>query len=159
MVDYKINVIKAIRASMIGNLERCTKALKVIYQYQTATEQARHETVLHNGVGFTSHDAEVLTSFSEWLRCGRTFTVKQQAVVKNRLPKYAKQIFEHFLCEGKINRVGKKFSYDIETIWSEQDPSIVAAVEAHERKVEQMELAFDDVNFFNVDVKYNRSLA
>jgi hypothetical protein len=79
------------------------KALLTIYQYQTSEEQNAQATREHNNVGFTGVDGTILSSFAEQLlRKGgmqvigadvnNLFSPKQQAILKNKMPKYARQL-------------------------------------------------------------------
>lgn len=78
------------------------RALTVVYQGQTQSEQVRSTTIEENGVGFTAFDAEILTSFAQqverWERADPTrryatpLSEKQMALLFKRIPKYAGQL-------------------------------------------------------------------
>ena len=64
-----------------------------IYAYQTASEQSTQSTHLHNGVGFSGADAEILSSFAEQINTGRFVgSDKQMRILFKKMPKYAKQL-------------------------------------------------------------------
>ncbi len=81
------------------------KGLYTIFQKQTEDEKNVGETVEHNTVGFTGVDGKFLTSLTEqMLKKGfkvenlRQYTLtsffsdKQAAILKNKMPKYARQL-------------------------------------------------------------------
>lgn len=84
----------------------CVKGLLTIFEYQTADEQRTEQTREHNGVGFTGVDGELLSSYAKQVigRGGsnlikqKDFTIlrvlskKQAAILKNKMPKYARQL-------------------------------------------------------------------
>ena len=68
------------------------RGLLAIYKYQTLEEQNVEGVVEHNGVGFTSADGEILTSFAKQVESGRTMSQKQMVLIHKKLPKYAGQL-------------------------------------------------------------------
>ena len=68
------------------------KGVLAIYAYQTAVEQAAESTNQDNGVGFNGADAPILSSFAKQLQAGRTLSVKQLAIARRRILKYAGQL-------------------------------------------------------------------
>ncbi len=81
------------------------KALLTIYERQTADEQVTKSTRVHNGVGFTGVDGEILSSFAERLQqrggmrvigadVNTIFSEKQQILLKRKMPKYARQLVD-----------------------------------------------------------------
>jgi hypothetical protein len=82
------------------------RALVVVYNEQTPTEQDYEVTAYTNGVGFTGIDAEILTSFAKQYlnkveRFGRTATLspRQMELLHKKMPKYAGQLYR--LTQGK----------------------------------------------------------
>ncbi len=67
-------------------------ALKKLYACQTEDEKMSKSTHEHNGQGFNSIDAEILTSFCEFLLRAGFLTEKQKVVVRKKLVKYNKQL-------------------------------------------------------------------
>ena len=79
--------------NLIANNDRVLyRALVVLYNGQTADEKACGETTHSNGVGFNGVDANILTSFAEFLIKNRFLSDKQKAIARKKLPKYAKQL-------------------------------------------------------------------
>ena len=70
------------------------RALKKIYENQTADEQASGSTHYINNIGFTGCDAEILTSFAGQLDRRGFLTEKQMNLVFKKMPKYWGQILE-----------------------------------------------------------------
>ena len=69
-----------------------SRAVVVIWQKQTASEQEVKVTADRNGVGFNGTDAGILSSFAEQINRGRTLSPKQLEIAFRKMPKYAGQI-------------------------------------------------------------------
>jgi hypothetical protein len=89
----KKSEIAEYRQSLATNPAWAHRALVVLHDLQTADERRAGETVEHNGVGFTGIDAEILSSFAEQVKRGRTLSPKQLVIAHRRLPKYAAQLW------------------------------------------------------------------
>lgn len=76
------------------NDDQCCKALLALYARQTDDEQVSATTKVHNGVGFTAYDAEILTSMAEGYKKYGRLTEKQLAVVRKKLVHYKRQLQE-----------------------------------------------------------------
>lgn len=68
------------------------RGLLRIYEDQTAEEQAAGHTHMHNGVGFSGVDGEILSSFAEQINKGRNMSFKQMTLIHKKMPKYAMQL-------------------------------------------------------------------
>ena len=68
------------------------RALKLIYEKQTSSEQDAQSTIDNNGIGFNGVDAEILTSIYQFYQKNGYISPKQLAICYKKLPKYAKQI-------------------------------------------------------------------
>ena len=68
------------------------RALKKLYDCQTADEQRSQETIEHNGVGFNGVDGKFLSSVAEFLIKNGCLTAKQKVVVRKKLIKYTRQL-------------------------------------------------------------------
>ena len=68
------------------------RALKKLYECQTAEEQGRQATIEHNGIGFNGVDGGFLSSVSEFLIKKGYLTDKQKVVVRKKLVKYTRQL-------------------------------------------------------------------
>jgi hypothetical protein len=89
----KTTQIAEYRAALASNPAWAHRALVVLHDQQTRDEQETRTTETHNGVGFTGIDAEILSSFAEQVKRGRTLSPKQLAIAHRRLPKYAGQLW------------------------------------------------------------------
>jgi hypothetical protein len=69
-------------------------AVKAIYKFQTASEQAMKQTMEDNGVGFNGVDAELLSSFAEQLISGKLahLTPNQMPYARKKILKYSGQL-------------------------------------------------------------------
>ena len=70
-----------------------TRALIVIYEKQTEDEKAIGTTKHHNQVGFNGVDSEILSSFAEQIKRGRSLSPKQRTILHKKMPKYASQLY------------------------------------------------------------------
>ena len=84
--------IAFIREQLQCDAKWAVKGLVRIYDYQTAQEQDIGNTVENNGVGFSGIDGDILSSFAEQVKKGRTLSMKQMSVVYGSMPKYATQL-------------------------------------------------------------------
>ena len=89
-----MTTIEEIKEKVATDSRWTERAILALYQRQTLDEQSTKETESHNGVGFNSIDAFILTDFAKWLIAGRHLTVKQLAVAQKKLPKYSKQLLD-----------------------------------------------------------------
>ena len=67
-------------------------ALRNLYACQTADEQNSQETREVNGMGFNGVDANILSSFCEFLNKTGFLTEKQKIIARKKLVKYNKQL-------------------------------------------------------------------
>lgn len=85
------------------------RALIILYERQTADEQASHSTNHENGMGFSAFDAEILSSFAcqinskvgkhnDYLgrvaKLGECLSKKQMELARKRVVRYARQLAE-----------------------------------------------------------------
>lgn len=97
---------EAIKAQIISSDEQAIKAMLRIYEYQTRTEQMRGYTSEDNGVGFAGVDGEILSSFSRQYEAKGYLSVKQLAILKKKIGKYAGQLVSHAIANGIYVKVG-----------------------------------------------------
>jgi hypothetical protein len=69
-----------------------SRAITLLYGFQTASEQEAQATAERNGAGFNGTDAFILSSFAEQIAKGRTLSPKQLAIAFRKLPKYSGQV-------------------------------------------------------------------
>lgn len=70
------------------------RGILAIYKKQTAEEQSAEAALQHNGVGFSSVDAYILSSFARQLLDGKSLSKKQRILAAKKMPKYAKQLLQ-----------------------------------------------------------------
>lgn len=90
----KKDVVKAFKKNLGTDRAWACRGILRIYGAQTSGEKDIRATVERNGVGFTGADAEILSSFAEQLRRGRTLSDRQMTVAFRKMPKYAAQLYE-----------------------------------------------------------------
>ena len=78
--------------------------LRRIFEYQTSDERRNQDVRNNNGVGFTTADAYMLSSFAKQLkyRQGYHLSPKQLAYAAHRMPKYARQLVNQAIEKGKM---------------------------------------------------------
>ena len=101
----KQDLVKALRNQLERNASVAAKACTRIFEYQTAAEQETESTRFFNGVGFTTIDAGILSSFAKQINRGRQLSEKQNYILKKLMPKYAGQLVKQFIEEGLIKYV------------------------------------------------------
>ena len=88
-------------ALLEANDKAVIRALECLYNRQTSEERTLGQNVEHNGRGFTSYDADLLTSFVEFYRNAGFLTQKQLAVARKKLAKYWRQLLEEIEAKGQ----------------------------------------------------------
>lgn len=68
------------------------RGLVKVYDYQTESEKNIQATTDSNGVGFSGIDGDILSSYAEQVKKGRTMSQKQMSVIHRTMPKYATQL-------------------------------------------------------------------
>jgi hypothetical protein len=101
-MEITIAEIKENLANKRGWAER---AIVVLWERQTPTEQATESTGHSNGRGFNAIDAPLLSSFAKQIQRGRHLTEKQLAWAHKKLPKYARQVKEEIEIKAKKQEV------------------------------------------------------
>jgi hypothetical protein len=70
------------------------KALIAIFNRQTETEKQVESTLIHNDIGFTGCDGQILASFAKQWLSRKWLSEKQYYLLGRRIPRYWKQIYE-----------------------------------------------------------------
>jgi len=91
-IKTKKDKVQHIRTMLETNLNWASKGVIRIFENQTDDEQNVEGTVENNGIGFTGVDAGILSSFAKQIIKGRLMSVKQQAILFKKMPKYAGQL-------------------------------------------------------------------
>lgn len=100
----KKEIQTAIREQITSNNASAIRAMLRIFQYQTSDEQRFGVTSHSNGVGFTSSDAEILTSFCKQLSY-RSLSEKQLTFLRKTIGKYAGQLTEQAISNGLYKKL------------------------------------------------------
>ena len=86
---------------LLTNDRAVERALIALYARQTSCEKDSKQTRETNGRGFSKYDAEIFSSFAQWVERGRTLTPRQletcRKLGKNghpRIGRYWKQLLE-----------------------------------------------------------------
>jgi len=100
MCDLSVDDIKL---AIDNSSEFAIKCLLTIYDNQTQDEKQVEDTKHNNGIGFTGSDGYILTQFAKqvisfnntpkhlrWYKYPLSY--KQFSIVKQKMPKYAKQL-------------------------------------------------------------------
>lgn len=98
----KANAIRMIKANLEENDKWVLRAVIVIFQRQTASEQVAETTREENGIGFNGVDAQILSSFAKQIidfeagksRFNTPLSPKQMGIARRKITKYAGQILQ-----------------------------------------------------------------
>ena len=98
----KDSLIKALKEQLATNEKRAIEGMLRIYSFQTNEEKCEGYTKEFNGMGFSSIDSDILSSFAEQYTTKGWLSPKQMNVVKKHMPKYASQLINLLIANGKI---------------------------------------------------------
>lgn len=108
MTYSKKTLIQGLRYQLSRNTQKARQALLLVYSKQTACEQNLGQTLEYNCEGFTSLDAEILTSIALFYKNHSFLTPRQDQIVKRLIPKYAGQILASSIERGLIVQVSPR---------------------------------------------------
>jgi hypothetical protein len=91
---FKKTIYSYIKHMLATDQQWQRKALVAMYNRQTQQERNSEITIIHNEIGFTGADAELLTSFAKQLLSRGFLSFKQQALLSKKIPKYWGQIYD-----------------------------------------------------------------
>lgn len=129
-LDTKIQTPETIKELLSNSNAAVERALVVLYERQTADEQASQSTSHQNGMGFGAFDAEILSSFacqvnaklgqhSDYLgrarKLGECLSAKQMELARKKVVRYAKQLA--LVANEKLGKESAKV--EIETLKAE----------------------------------------
>ena len=107
----KKDVIEYYKAKLSTNEGWALRGLERIAMRQTEYELENELTHENNKVGFSGPDAEILTSFYRVVKKGYSLTPKQKAILFQKIPKYAGQLVNISLDEGKLIKEGRTYKF------------------------------------------------
>jgi hypothetical protein len=83
-----------VKKQLSTNEKWAKAALLKIFDFQTRDEKEAERTHIHNNVGFTGVDGEILASFAKQLLRKNYLSPKQMTLVFKKMPKYHNQIIK-----------------------------------------------------------------
>ena len=107
----KKDVIEYYKAKLSTDEGWAIRGLERIAMRQTEYELENDLTNESNKVGFSGPDAEILTSFYTIVKKGYSLTSGQKAVLFRKIPKYAGQLVNISLLEGKLIKEGRTYKF------------------------------------------------
>ena len=105
----KEQLTRQMKIQITGSDAQALKALKRIYEFQTAQEKKIGDTCEYNGVGFNGHDAKVLSDMAQLSLRGVVLSEKQMKLIKARIGKYAGQLVNLSIKKGLIRKEGNNY--------------------------------------------------
>jgi hypothetical protein len=80
--------------------KQAIRTLILIFSKQTRDEQQTEQTTIHNNIGFTGVDAEILSSFAKQYQTRHFLSPKQLIVLKRIIAKYWQQVIDETTVKG-----------------------------------------------------------
>lgn len=113
-------------ASSIGEIRRTFEAafptmnsaelfnlIKILYKFQTNSEQKAASVHIHNNAGFSVSDAKVLTSMYNFYLQRKFYTEKQRNYIVKLLRKHCGQLIRYWIDRGVIKHNARgMYSYE-----------------------------------------------
>jgi len=110
-ITSKTQLVDILKAQLATRPRQAIKGLMRIYANQTESEQASGGVIVNNGIGFVHVDSEILTSFAKQYEKKGSLSEKQMAILYKKMPKYAGQLINSALAEGKIFKEGMEYKF------------------------------------------------
>ena len=107
----KKDVIEYYKAKLSTDEGWALRGLERIAMRQTEYELENKLTEENNRVGFSGPDAEILTSFYRVVKKGYSLSPKQKVILFHKIPKYAGQLVDISVLEGKLIKEGKTYRF------------------------------------------------
>jgi hypothetical protein len=90
----KMATVEEIRALLLRNPKAVDRAIVVLFERQTPSEQDAAQTSESNGRGFNAFDAERGTYWAKWILSGRSLSGSHLDKARKMSLKYVKQLKE-----------------------------------------------------------------
>ena len=110
-ITSKTQLVDILKAQLATRPQQAIKGLMRIYANQTESEQSSGEVIVNNGIGFVGVDSEILTSFAKQYERKRSLSEKQMTILYKKMPKYAGQLINAAIAEGKIFKEGREYKF------------------------------------------------
>lgn len=86
--------IATIKRLLLTNDRAVERAMVVLFERQTASEQSAHSTTESNGRGFSAFDAKSGTYYAQWVMSGRRLSGRFLTKARVMSLRYARQLLE-----------------------------------------------------------------
>ena len=110
-ITSKAQLISMLKTQLATRPQQAIKGLMRIYANQTESEQSSDIVISNNGIGFVHVDSEILTSFAKQYEERGSLSEKQLAILYKKMPKYAGQLINAAIAEGKIFKEGREYKF------------------------------------------------
>ena len=108
-ITSKAQLVSMLKTQLATRPQQAIKGLMRIYSNQTESEQSSGIVISNNGIGFV--DSEILTSFAKQFEERGSLSEKQLAILYKKMPKYAGQLINAAIAEGKIFKEGRECKF------------------------------------------------
>ena len=110
-ITSKAQLVSMLKTQLATRPQQAIKGLMRIYSNQTESEQSSGIVISNNGIGFVHVDSEILTSFAKQFEERGSLSEKQLAILYKKMPKYAGQLINAAIAEGKIFKEGRECKF------------------------------------------------
>ena len=110
-ITSKAQLVSMLKTQLATRPQQAIKGLMRIYANQTESEQSSGIVISNNGIGFVHVDSEILTSFAKQFEERGSLSEKQLAILYKKMPKYAGQLINSAIAEGKIFKEGREYKF------------------------------------------------
>ena len=110
-ITSKAQLVSILKTQLATRPQQAIKGLMRIYAKQTESEQSSGIVISNNGIGFVHVDSEILTSFAKQFEERGSLSEKQLAILYKKMPKYAGQLINAAIAEGKIFKEGREYKF------------------------------------------------
>lgn len=110
-ITSKAQLVSMLKIQLATRPQQAIKGLMRIYANQTESEQSSGIVIFNNGIEFIHADSEILTSFARQFEERGSLSEKQLAILYKKMPKYAGQLINAAIAEGKIFKEGREYKF------------------------------------------------
>ena len=110
-ITSKAQLVSMLKTQLATRPQQAIKGLMRIYANQTESEQSSGIVISNNGIGFVHVDSEILTSFAKQFEERGSLSEKQLEILYKKMPKYAGQLINAAIAEGKIFKEGREYKF------------------------------------------------
>ena len=110
-ITSKAQLVSMLKTQLATRPQQAIKGLMRIYANQTESEQSSGIVISNNGIGFVHVDSEILTSFAKQFEERGSLSEKQLTILYKKMPKYAGQLINAAIAEGKIFKEGREYKF------------------------------------------------